>query len=88
MSLEIKYPSTCNPFLFLQKNCCMAIRNLIARTQDYVPQFLELGAETLVNHARTKHQTCHDEAKAALRDLGCKVDLKELWTGEGRGIAH
>ena len=25
-----------------------------------------------------------EEAKAALRDLGCKVDLKELWRGAVR----
>jgi hypothetical protein len=29
-----------------------------------------------------KHADVHDYAKAALRDLGCKVDLKELWKGE------
>ena len=25
---------------------------------------------------------CRDEAKAALRDLGCKVELMERWKGE------
>lgn len=31
---------------------------------------------------------CEDLAKAALRDLGCDVELKELWTGTGQGKVH
>ena len=27
---------------------------------------------------------CHEEAKAVLRDLGCHIELKELWTGSGK----
>ncbi len=27
------------------------------------------------------HAQCGDVAKSALRDLGCKVELRELWTG-------
>jgi len=34
----------------------------------------------------TMDQSCHDEAHAALRDLGCKVELKELWTGSGNQL--
>jgi hypothetical protein len=29
-----------------------------------------------------QHKEAYDEAKAALRDLGCKVTLTELWKGE------
>ncbi|XP_077989439.1 armadillo repeat-containing protein 6-like [Glandiceps talaboti] len=67
----------------VQKQACMAIRNLVARTREYNDAFLELGAEALINTARSKYQdVVEDEAKAALRDLGCKVELKELWKGE------
>lgn len=65
----------------VQKQACMAIRNLVARMRDYCSLLLELGAEELINIAR-KISSCEDEAKAALRDLGCQVDLKERWTGE------
>ena len=30
--------------------------------------------------------TCFEEAKAVLRDLDCKVELKELWTGTGKNL--
>ena len=33
-------------------------------------------------------QICHEEAKAALRDLNLNVDLKELWTGSGKQLAQ
>ena len=64
----------------------MAIRNVVVRTREYCQPILDQGAETLINEARRKHKSIEDEAKAALRDLDCKVDLKELWTGEGKGI--
>ncbi len=57
----------------------MALRNLVARTRQYCDTILELGAEPLIRDAR---KMCEDEAKAALRDLGCQVDLKERWKGE------
>lgn len=65
----------------LQKQACMAIRNLVARTRDYSAAVLQLGAEELINNALSV-SSCEDEAKAALRDLGCQVDLKIRWTGE------
>lgn len=66
----------------------MALRNLVARNREYCDPILELGAETLINAARTNHKSCVDEAKAALRDLGCHVELKELWKGEKGEIAY
>lgn len=66
----------------VQKQACMAIRNLVARNRDQCPQFLEAGAEALIRRAREAFTNLEDEAKAALRDLGCQVDLKELWTGK------
>jgi hypothetical protein len=45
------------------------------------------GAEDEIRRAMAAHAGCGDAAKAALRDLGCKVELKELWTGTaGLGI--
>ena len=72
----------------VQKQSCMALRNLVARTREYCDPILELGAEHLINNALTNHKICDDEAKAALRDLGCKVELKELWKGEKGEIAY
>ncbi|KAM8961028.1 armadillo repeat-containing protein 6 [Pelodytes ibericus] len=66
----------------VQKQACMVIRNLVSRTQDFCQPILEMGAESLILKARSTNQDCDDVAKAALRDLGCKVDLRELWTGE------
>lgn len=59
----------------------MAVRNIVARTRDLCQPFLDMGAEELINRARSV-PNCEDEAKSALRDLGCQVDLKERWTGE------
>lgn len=66
----------------VQKQACMAVRNLVARTREHSTAILELGVEALLNHAGSTHKDCADEAKAALRDLGCAVHLKELWTGQ------
>ncbi|VDI84183.1 Hypothetical predicted protein, partial [Mytilus galloprovincialis] len=63
----------------VQKQACMAIRNLVARTREYCEPILELGAEALINTAKTNHKSCTDEAKAALRDLGCQVCLVWSW---------
>ena len=71
-----------------QKQACMAVRNLVARTREYCDSFLELGLEALLQRTLETHKECHDEAKAALRDLGCDVKLEVRWTGEGRGIQH
>lgn len=72
---------------YVMKNACMAIRNVVARSREYCDLFLELGAEELVNLAQQVAE-CEDEAKAALRDLGCHVELKERWTGQKGGLAR
>lgn len=66
----------------------MLIRNLVGRMQNYNPQILELGAEALIAQAVQTHEDCGDVGKAALRDLGCKVELRELWTGKHGSIAN
>ncbi|XP_030396230.1 armadillo repeat-containing protein 6 isoform X1 [Gopherus evgoodei] len=71
----------------VQKQACMLIRNLVSRNRDFSQAILEMGAENLIVAARAVHQDCDDIAKAALRDLGCKVELRELWTGQKGSLA-
>ncbi|GFR59036.1 armadillo repeat-containing protein 6-like [Elysia marginata] len=70
------------------KYACMALRNLVTRNQENSTAILALGAESLINDALGRHKGVEDEAKAVLRDLGCKVDLKELWKGTGQKLAY
>ncbi|XP_011365042.1 armadillo repeat-containing protein 6 isoform X2 [Pteropus medius] len=70
-----------------QKQACMLIRNLVSRSQAFSQPILELGAEALIAQARAIHRDCEDVAKAALRDLGCRVELRELWTGQKGNLA-
>mmetsp|Transcript_24911 Transcript_24911/g.64895 ORF Transcript_24911/g.64895 Transcript_24911/m.64895 type:complete len:510 (+) Transcript_24911:282-1811(+) len=70
----------------LQRQACMALRNCVVRNRELVDDVLGQGAEAVLNIALEKHKDCADEAKAALRDLGCKVDLKMRWTGEKNNI--
>ena len=65
----------------------MLIRNLVARSQAFPQPILDLGAEALILQARAAHRDCEDVAKAALRDLGCRVELRELWTGQKGNLA-
>ncbi|XP_074834264.1 armadillo repeat-containing protein 6 [Carettochelys insculpta] len=71
----------------VQKQACMLIRNLVSRNRDFSQPILEMGAESLILEARAVHQDCDDLAKAALRDLGCKVEFRELWTGQRGSLA-
>ncbi|XP_021074475.1 armadillo repeat-containing protein 6 [Mus pahari] len=71
----------------VQKQACMLIRNLVSRSQVFSKPILDLGAEELILQARAAHPDCEDVAKAALRDLGCRVELRELWTGKKGDLA-
>ena len=62
----------------------MAVRNCVVRSTELRPKFLELNAEILANEALEKFNL--DEAKACLRDLGCEVKFKEIWTGSGKKL--
>jgi len=73
--------------LCVQTQACTCIRNIVSRRSDLTDAFLSLGAERLLRIA-LKQKSCRDEAKSALRDLGCNVELKELWTGTGRELAR
>ncbi|XP_029500735.1 armadillo repeat-containing protein 6 [Oncorhynchus nerka] len=66
----------------VQKQGCMLLRNLVARMTHFNQPILEMGAEALIAQALAAHRDCGDLAKAALRDLGCQVELRELWTGK------
>ncbi|XP_059846944.1 armadillo repeat-containing protein 6 isoform X2 [Hypanus sabinus] len=72
----------------VQKQACMLLRNLVARKPDFSQSILEMGAEVLIRHAKATHQDCEDLAKAALRDLGCSLELRELWTGQKGDISR
>lgn len=78
------------PFLCLnkQKQACMLLRNLVSRMHNYSQPILEMGAEALISQALKTHQDCGDVGKAALRDLGCKVELRELWTGKHGSLTN
>jgi len=71
---------------FLQTSCCQAIRNVVSRARELSAAFISAGGEgedsleALLGKARVSPK-CADSAKAALRDLGLKVDLNEEWTG-------
>ncbi|CAI9735589.1 Armadillo repeat-containing 6 [Octopus vulgaris] len=70
----------------VQKSACIAVRNVVYHNSEYSGTFRDLEIADLVNAVLAKHSTAYDEAKAALRDLGCKVELKELWKGEKGSI--
>ncbi|XP_030631449.1 armadillo repeat-containing protein 6 isoform X2 [Chanos chanos] len=72
----------------VQKQSCMLLRNLVSRTRDFSKSILEMGAEALIGQALASHRDCGDVARAALRDLGCQVELRELWTGKKGSISH
>ncbi|XP_028283488.1 armadillo repeat-containing protein 6 isoform X2 [Parambassis ranga] len=71
----------------VQKQACMLLRNLVSRARTYSQPILEMGAEALIAQALRTHQDCGDVGKAALRDLGCQVELRELWTGKQGSLA-
>ncbi|XP_054610693.1 armadillo repeat-containing protein 6 [Dunckerocampus dactyliophorus] len=72
----------------VQKQACMLLRNLVSRQPSYSQLILDMGVEALIAQALRTHQDCSDAAKAALRDLGCQVELRELWTGKHGSITN
>ena len=56
---------------WVQRQACMAVRNLVARNTEYRSAILELGFEAAIRQAKMSHpQACDDVGSAALRDLG------------------
>lgn len=59
---------SCTP---VQRQACMAVRNMVVRNPELRPQFLEKGAEGLLRQAKRSNMgDCGDVSAAALRDLG------------------
>lgn len=65
----------------VQRNGAWAIRNMVSRSRDQCDAWLALGVEDVLQAARASHPSVDQDAKAALRDLGAKVHLKEEWKG-------
>jgi len=73
----------------VQKQACMAIRNMVVRTRNHKKPFIDFNIESLIHKARSKHgQYLDAESKAALRDLDLEVDLKTPWRNEKGSIAN
>lgn len=68
----------------VERQASMAIRNIVSRRKDLTTVFIEAGVEDLLQTAMKRSQRAPTvEIKAALRDLGCHVQLHEEWTGKG-----
>ncbi|XP_073813880.1 armadillo repeat-containing protein 6 homolog [Musca autumnalis] len=65
----------------VQRNGAWAIRNMVSRSREQCDTWLSFGVEDVLNAAMVEHPSVVTDIKAALRDLGCKVELKEEWTG-------
>ncbi|CAL8345531.1 unnamed protein product [Merluccius merluccius] len=72
----------------VQKQACMLLRNLVSRMDNFCQPILEMGAEPLIAQALQTHQDLGDVGRAALRDLGCQVELRELWTGKKGSLTN
>lgn len=70
----------------VQRNAAWAIRNMVSRSREQCDSFLSHGVEDLLNQAMKDHPSVIQDVKAALRDLGCKVHLKEEWTGTAEKV--
>ena len=60
--------------VLVQRQGCLAIRNLVARTPEHKEALLDLGVEPVLKAAGA-FQGSVDEAFAALRDLGCEAKI-------------
>lgn len=66
----------------VQRNGAWAIRNMVSRSRNQCETWISYGVEDLLNAAMTEHPSVEQDIKAALRDLGCNVHLREEWTGK------
>ncbi|XP_011877895.1 PREDICTED: armadillo repeat-containing protein 6 homolog [Vollenhovia emeryi] len=79
------YPNNVN----VLKQASWAIRNMSVRNKSECKEFLMYDAEEVLRNAVRLHGSkLDDNAKAALRDLGLKVDLKERWAGKGVSLSN
>ncbi|KAF1333187.1 hypothetical protein FI667_g3008, partial [Globisporangium splendens] len=61
----------------LLRQASLAIRNMVARCVELRPRILEEDIEPLLRDAQ-RYRGCGDEAYAALRDLGCDIQLSSF----------
>lgn len=61
------------------RQASLAIRNLVARSAELRPRILDEDVEPLLRDAQ-RFRGCGDEAYAALRDLGCDIQLAAFGT--------
>jgi hypothetical protein len=55
----------------VQRQACMAVRNMAVRNPELRPAFLDRGAEAALRRAKRVYpRECKDVGSAALRDLG------------------
>ncbi|KAH8357807.1 armadillo repeat-containing protein 6 homolog [Drosophila serrata] len=66
----------------VQRNGAWAIRNMVSRSRNQCETWISFGVEDLLNAAMKEHPSVEQDIKAALRDLGCNVHLREEWTGK------
>ncbi|KAF4315454.1 hypothetical protein BBO99_00008566 [Phytophthora kernoviae] len=61
------------------RQASLAVRNMVARSVELRPRFLqdELDIESILREAQ-QYRDCGDEAYAALRDLGCDIQLSSF----------
>lgn len=80
------YPNSSNVI----QHASWAIRNMSVRNRRESQEFIVCGIEELLNNALKNYSEQHLQAdiKAALRDLGLKVELKEQWTGKNRSLSY
>lgn len=77
------YPKSAN----VQQQGSWAIRNMSIRNAMEAKEFIAHGVEDILKAAVDTHgERLENDVKAALRDLGLKVDLKERWTGKGKTL--
>ncbi|XP_059915421.1 armadillo repeat-containing protein 6 [Gadus macrocephalus] len=72
----------------VQRQACMLLRNLVSSMEHLCQPILAMGAQPLIAQALQTHGDLGDVFKAALRDLGCEVELKELWTGKKGSLTY
>ena len=63
-----------NQSILVKRQGALALRNLVSRSPELKEILLDAGAEEVLREAG-RHQGCVDEAYAALRDLGCSVQV-------------
>ncbi|XP_063701828.1 armadillo repeat-containing protein 6 homolog [Culicoides brevitarsis] len=66
----------------VQRNAAWAIRNMVSRSRNQCETWASHGVEDVLNAAMQAHPGIQGDVKAALRDLGLKVQLNEEWKGK------